>query len=664
MTFREIAIRNVRRRAGDYTAFLLAAAFSAMVFFVFVSLYYHPQFRELSTASSRLTGLFMFSAVLVGLFTVLFVWYSGALFFSRRQREVGTYLLLGMRHRDIGRILYTESLLIGAIATLLGMSAGLLLRRLFLLLLVRMVGLPIELEIQVTPLPFLVTGGAFVLLFAIGGLAPIIRVYRVDLVALFASQKKRDEEPKHAPARLMLGMLFIGAGYYGALRPLLESVHISTMLQILGVTILGTFLAFGAGSYLMLRAIKRRVATRHNPERLAALGQLLFRIRKNAKFLALVAVLNAVAITSVGTFITLRTERSLMLDSVAQSQHYDFSFLVDSEEQFDEIVALAVEAEPDQLREAVVIDALVLDERVTYGTVGGIRSFVTDSVYDKLQEVRGLPEQEPLSPGEVRLVAQTGAAPAVVLDRDLVLNGEPLGLTITQYVPMYMFSWGRFPAYTAVITDADYARLRDRFDAPSESAAIEQLGIINVAEPEQALDLFLILQQALPEESEIGGFVPSLAIVNALTGVLLFTGGFIGIMLILSNGSVIFFRQLMEATESVHRFRLLTQLGFSEAAVRRTILRGQITVFGWPYLVGFVHSLVALVFLSRLIEISTIGAHLAISGIYAVVYAAYLLVNARTYERIVLAKVFGKRSRRRGRSVLRRERAHTPVLVE
>ncbi|MFW5777281.1 MAG: FtsX-like permease family protein, partial [Spirochaetota bacterium] len=501
MTFREIAIRNVRRRAGDYTAFLLAAAFSAMVFFVFVSLYYHPQFRELSTASSRLTVLFMFSAVLVGLFTVLFVWYSGALFFSRRQREVGTYLLLGMRHRDIGRILYTESLLIGAIATLLGMSAGLVLRRLFLFLLVRMVGLPIELEIQVTPLPFLVTGGAFVLLFAIGGLAPIMRVYRVDLVALFASQKKRDEEPKHAPARLMLGMLFIGAGYYGALRPLLERVHISTMLQILGVTILGTFLAFGGGSYLMLRAIKRRAATRHNPERLAALGQLLFRIRKNAKFLALVAVLNAVAITSVGTFITLRTERSLMLDSVAQSQHYDFSFLVDSEEKFDEIVALAVEAEPDQIREAVAIDALVLDERVTYGTVGGIRSFVTERVYDKLQEVRGLPEQEPLSPGEVRLVAQTGAAPAVVLDRDLVLNGEPLGLTITQYVPMYMFSWGRFPAYTAVITDADYARLRDRFDAPSESAAIEQLGIINVAEPEQALDLFLILQQALPEES-------------------------------------------------------------------------------------------------------------------------------------------------------------------
>jgi hypothetical protein len=42
------------------------------------------------------------------------------------------------------------------------------------------------------------------------------------------------------------------------------------------------------------------------------------------------------------------------------------------------------------------------------------------------------------------------------------------------------------------------------------------------------------------------------------------------------------------------------------------------------------------VLLSRLIEISTVGAHLAVSGIYAVVYAAYLLVNARTYERIIM----------------------------
>jgi putative ABC transport system permease protein len=658
MTFREIALRNVRRRGRDYTAFLFAAAFSAMVFFVFVSLYYHPQFRELSAASTRLTGLFLFSAVLVGIFTVLFVWYSGALFFSRRHREVGTYLLLGMRHGEVGRILYVESLLIGAAATVLGIGAGVLLRRLFLLVLVRMVGLPIELQVQLTPLPFLVTAGAFLALFAVGGLAPILRVYRVDLVALFASRKSRDAKPRLALVQLILGILLIGAGYFGALRPS-GSMQITTMLQIMVVTILGTFLGFGGGSYLLLRAIKRRAAKRHSPERTAALGQLLFRIRKNAKFLALVAVLNAVAITSVGTFITLRTERSLMLESVAASQRYDFTFLVESEEQFENIVAVATESEPHLVSDAQSVEALVLDERITYGTVGGIQSLVTEAVYNRLRETRGLPEQEALSPGEVRLVAQTGAPAEAVLDRELVLEGEPLGLTITQFVPAYMFSWGRLPAYTAVVHATDYARLGQH-----EAATRTRVGIINVTEPEEALDLFLVLQRALPADADIAGFVPALATVNAVTGILLFIGGFIGIMLILSNGSVIFFRQLMEATESVHRFRLLSQLGFSERDIRRTIVRGQLTVFGWPYLVGFVHSLVALVLLSRLIEISTIGAHLAISGVYALVYAGYLLVNARTYERIVLPEFVRTSSRRSGRRLPADKRTRAAILAE
>ncbi|MFP4551529.1 MAG: hypothetical protein ACLFNT_12040, partial [Spirochaetales bacterium] len=555
--------------------------------------------------------------------------------------------------------------LIGALAMLLGVGAGLLLRRLFLLLLVRMVGLPIELEIQITPMPFLVTGAAFIVLFAVGGLAPVVRVYRVDLVALFTSEKKRDEQPRLAVIQLILGVLLVAAGYFGSLRPSLVSINIPTMLLILGTTVLGTFLGFGGGSYLLLRAIKRRAAKRHNPERVAALGQLLFRIRKNAKFLALVAVLNAVAITSVGTFITLRTERSLMLESVAQSQHYDFSFLVESREAFERIVATASQEHPGQLRETVSVEALVPGVRIGYGTVGGIESFVSEAAYDRLKEMRGLPEQEPLGPGEVRLVAQTGAPADAVVGRALMLEEETLELKITQFVPMYMFSWGRLPAYTAVVSEADFERLSARFSGTSSGDPTRvRVGIINVAEPEEALDLYLALQEALPAEAEIAGFVPAIAVVNAMTGILLFIGGFIGIMLILSNGSVIFFRQLMEATESVHRFRLLTQLGFSKREVRRTILRGQITVFGWPYLVGFVHSLVALVLLSRLIEISTIGAHLAISGVYAVVYAGYLLVNARTYERIVLPDSLGKDSMRRVNRLPANERGGTPVLAE
>jgi len=85
-------------------------------------------------------------------------------------------------------------------------------------------------------------------------------------------------------------------------------------------------------------------------------------------------------------------------------------------------------------------------------------------------------------------------------------------------------------------------------------------------------------------------------------------------------------------------------------------------VLGWPYLVGFVHSLVALVLLSRLIKISTVGAHLVVSGIYAVVYVAYLLVNARTYERIVMPEFLERESRPRDREQPLRHRFVSSIV--
>ncbi len=140
-----------------------------------------------------------------------------------------------------------------------------------------------------------------------------------------------------------------------------------------------------------------------------------------------------------------------MLESVAQSLHYDFSLLIESEDGFAGVVSVAAETEPSQVQEALSVEVLVLDRRVSCGTVGGIESFVGEAEYNRLRGVRGLPEREVLAPGEVGLVAQTGAAPEAVLGRDLVLRDESVGLSITQFVPMCLFSWVRFSAYTAVV---------------------------------------------------------------------------------------------------------------------------------------------------------------------------------------------------------------------
>lgn len=630
MTFRYIAWQNVRRQWRDFASYLVATAFSAMVFFVFVSLYYHPQFNEMTASNTRLQALFLVSAVLVGLFSLLFLWYSSSLFFQRRHREVGTYMLMGMKKREAAAILYLESIFVGLVALAIGVAFGLVLRRLFLLLLVRLMRIPMELEIQTDLQPVVVTAVTFAALLAVGGIAGVWGVLRYQLVRLFTDEQTGEDRPRFVAVQTVLGIAAIATGY--ALALMTEGyVHLQGLLWILIVTIAGTFLIFGGGGYLLARAAKRRAGSAADPRALVATGQLVFRIRRNAKFLALVAVLNAVAVTSVGTFLTLREERERMFETIPEMTPFDFSFFADSEEVVDDLTARLARQEPTQQPQGAFVRVLLPDGGLRFSERATVDGIIGESDYDRLAEMRGL---RPVELGRDDALALVAPVDADGVAGRTVERPDGAGvLEITTIVDARLFSRDRVPGgYTGVVTDETYRRIT------SARAGVGEIGVgvIEVADPAGSFDLLATLDEALDAEADLIGYVAVVSTINGFTGVLLFIGAFIGIMLILSNGSIIFFRQLMEAGESRGRFELLETLGFSRTDIRRTILRGQIALFGAPFAVGLLHALFALVMLSRIVDIPTLYAHVAISAVYALVYAGYLAVNARAYERIVL----------------------------
>ena len=630
MTFRHIAWQNVRRQWRDFASYLIATAFSAMVFFVFVSLYYHPQFSEMTASNARLQALFMVSAVLVGLFSLLFLWYSSSLFFQRRHREVGTYMLMGMKKREAASILYLESIFVGLAAVALGIVLGLVLRRLFLLLLVRMMTIPMELQIQTDLQPIVVTAVTFVVLLAVGGFSGVWGVLRYQLIRLFTDEQTGEDRPRLVAVQAALGIAAVATGYALALMPE-GSVHLQSLLSILVITVTGTFLVFGGGGYVLARFAKRKARSAANPRALVATGQLVFRIRRNAKFLALVAVLNAVAVTSVGTFLTIREERERMFETIPEMTPFDFSFFAESAQVVDELAARLTAQAPEQEPRGGFARVLLPDGGLRFSEGATVDGLIRESDYDRLAALRGLPEVDIERDDALVLVAPVDAEGGV--GRSMRAPGVAGQVEIERVVDARLFSRDRVPGgYTGVVTDATYELIAGSGSTPPTAG----VGVIEVADPADSFGLLATLDEALGPEADLIGYIAVVSAINGFTGVLLFIGAFIGIMLILSNGSIIFFRQLMEAGESRGRFQLLDTLGFSRRDVRRTILRGQIALFGAPFAVGLLHAFFALVMLSRIVDIPTIYAHVAISGVYALVYAGYLLVNARAYERIVL----------------------------
>lgn len=643
MTRMSTVLHMVTRRWRDYVSYVLAVAFSVMVFFVFISLRFAEELAAAAQASLKVDTLFQVSAILVGVFAVIFLWYSASLFFARRHRETGMMLLMGMRQRSVAGMLFLENMILGVTALLLGLVLGTLFHRLFLLVLLSLMRLPVTISPQIDIRAYAVTGAAFLVMIALGGIGAGIGVYRLSLLRLFSAHAKSEEPPRVPWVTAAAAVVFVGTGYGLVIHAAAVSrISMALLLQIVGVTVAGTFLLFGGASYLVFGAAKARARRRCNAERLAALGQLAFRARKNARFLAMVAVLNAVSITAVGTFLAIYSDAEEIWGQIDTRAPYDFSVVLEDPDDLSEAVAALA---PDA-RGAIQQTYAAKIGRTWYGMLAdgvSLDGVISLSTYRRLTELRTrtgrgdpLPAISSVPAGEAIMVARFSLdneeeAPRVstlLEGRTVPLREDESGPAITSVYEGTLFSvehvWN---AYILVVDDETFA-------ATQRENRTFYVGVVDVADPQEDAETLTALKQQLPRGTEPIVWIEVFRGLYGTTGLLLFIGVFIGVTLILANGSIIVFRQLMEAYETRHRYRLMHQLGFGRRSLSRVIGTQQLLVFGLPYLVGLLHSFVALFLLDALIDIALWQVHLAVSSGFLVLYALYARLNGKMYRRI------------------------------
>src|SRR6185437_1447131 len=112
MNFRQFAYRNVVRNRRIYAAFFMASVFSVMVFFLYSMLLFHPAFEDRFLQEFALLGMGV-AEVILFIFTLFFLFYSMRAFLHVRSKEFGILLHLGMEKRQLHRLVFLESMLIG-----------------------------------------------------------------------------------------------------------------------------------------------------------------------------------------------------------------------------------------------------------------------------------------------------------------------------------------------------------------------------------------------------------------------------------------------------------------------------------------------------------------------------------------------------------------------
>lgn len=134
----KLAVRNVKRSAKDYLVYVITMMLVTALMFAFNSILFSPDIRKRIDMAGIMAAMIGLATFFIVLIVAWLINYMVKFMLEKRSREFGTYLLLGMKKKDIQGLYMRENVIMGAGAFLAGMALGVLLQQIIMAVLYTM----------------------------------------------------------------------------------------------------------------------------------------------------------------------------------------------------------------------------------------------------------------------------------------------------------------------------------------------------------------------------------------------------------------------------------------------------------------------------------------------------------------------------------------------
>ncbi|MEK3662260.1 ABC transporter permease [Paenibacillus sp. FSL F4-0236] len=299
MNFPQFAFNNVKRNSRAYFAFFLSSAFMVMIFFSYSVFIYHPGVASIELGTNSAAGM-KIASYIVFVFAFFFVLYSISAFLKLRNLEFGILMMLGARSGQINKLILIENMLIGLLSIVTGMSFGMLLSKLFLLLSTTIMGMD-HLPFYWPVKPLLITSISFISLFLVISIFTLLFIRKHQVLDLLKGSVKPKKEPRVSWLLSLLGLLLLTAGAL-AIRKQLSPI---TLLVAAVTGIAGTYFFYSQLSVLGIRLLKLSRKRLWRGTNLLWISEMSYKIKDNARMLFLVTVVTSLACMASGFILSI-----------------------------------------------------------------------------------------------------------------------------------------------------------------------------------------------------------------------------------------------------------------------------------------------------------------------------------------------------------------------
>lgn len=659
--YTKLAITNIKNNRQFYFPYLLTGIITVAMFYIMCALESNPGIQSMPGAKNL--GLILRLGIgVIGIFAVIFLFYTNSFIIKRRKKELGIYNILGMEKRHIAKILSKEAFFTAIIAIGGGLVTGVLFHKLACMLLYRMIGFNGGITFSFSKKSVMITAILFAIVYLLTYIYDLFQVQLANPIELLQSGNKGEREPKTKAIMAVLGVLCLGAGYFIAITTKNPIKALTLFFVAVILVIIGTYLLFTAGSIALLKILRRNKGYYYQTKHFTSVSGMIYRMKQNAVGLANICILSTMVLVAVSTTVSLYVGVEDIMkerypNEINIRAYYDTG--APSEDSIAPIVEKSVKESGRKIRHeedylelyfAAIKDQgqYSLDKEKVKTAGDRVSGFVVLTREDcKKKYNEEIPE---LAENEVALftIKKTDMDTLVLENRSYHVkeikqfqNTEDFE-TIADMMDEY---------YYVIVNDVqDMERLwqlqKDIYQENSSSIS-RQVRLDIDGDSEQKKECFENIKTALgPEQAKarilIDSRQSSLDEFYQIYGGFLFLGLFLGILFLMITVLIIFYKQISEGYDDKERFSIMEKVGMSNDEVKATIRSQVRTVFFLPILMAAIHVGMAFPMIKRLLSLFGLSNTALFAGcmagtilVFALIYLLVFLKTSKTYYKIV-----------------------------
>lgn len=142
MTYFKLSLRNARRQARDYLVYFATIVMVAALIYAFNGLIFSQELQSLALQMRTLPMMIVLASIVVIAIISWLVSYTINFMLTRRSREFGLYVLIGLENKQVARLFFLENLVVGGCALGLGILLGNLFYQMLRAIILTLFGVP------------------------------------------------------------------------------------------------------------------------------------------------------------------------------------------------------------------------------------------------------------------------------------------------------------------------------------------------------------------------------------------------------------------------------------------------------------------------------------------------------------------------------------------